>query len=148
MSHLTRICVLVLFVLPALSVAATMYKWVDAEGHTHYTQEPPPPGTQGETLKPPPTVDSAAAQKEAKDLEKSLGETEDTRTKEEKTSKEDADFQAQKKQKCEQANQRLEKAQMPLTNFVDKDGTQRRATEEERQQQIKDSEAQVKKFCG
>ena len=148
MNRMTRICACVLLVAPALCPAATLYKWVDADGHTHYTQEPPPPGSKGETIKPPRPVDSAAAQKETEELEKSLNATEDARAKGEKTAKEDADYAAQKKQKCEQAKQRLEKAQMPLTSFVDKDGTRRRASEEERQQQIKESEKQVKEFCG
>ena len=133
---------------PGLVLAATTYKWVDAEGNTHYTQSPPPPGTQGQELKPPPKVDTETAQKEAQELEQSLSATGEKRATATKTAKEEAEFQAQKKQKCEQAKQRLEKAQRPLTNFVDPDGTQRRATEEERQQQIQGAEAQVKEFCG
>ena len=38
---------------------AAMYKWVDEEGNTHYTQQPPPDGIESKTLKPPPAIDGS-----------------------------------------------------------------------------------------
>ncbi|MCG8614453.1 MAG: DUF4124 domain-containing protein, partial [Pseudomonadales bacterium] len=29
-----------------------MYKWVDEDGNTHYSQSPPPAGVEGTTIKP------------------------------------------------------------------------------------------------
>lgn len=36
---------LVLALLPALPAAAQIYGWKDGEGRTHYSDQPPPPGT-------------------------------------------------------------------------------------------------------
>lgn len=132
----------------AAAAAGPMYKWVDENGETHYTQSPPPAGIQGQEMAPPPPPADAARQQEDLDrLEKNLDSTEETRQKDAKKQAEDAEYAAQKKLKCTQARERLMKAQRPRTNFVDADGSVRRASEEERQQQIKESEDQVKEFC-
>lgn len=51
--------------------AAGLYKWTDAQGHVHYTQDPPPQG-QFKELTPPPappeTVPDEALQKARDEL--------------------------------------------------------------------------------
>jgi hypothetical protein len=44
------------------SHAGKFYKWVDSDGVTHYTQSPPPDGTQGEEVKTRKTTSSDAEQ--------------------------------------------------------------------------------------
>jgi Skp family chaperone for outer membrane proteins len=141
------VLVAVLAVLPAAAALAEMYKWVDENGETHYTQSPPPGDIKAETIKPPPAVDSTAAQKELDELSKGLDTRREGREKEATTATEEQQYQEARKQKCEQAQRRLQQAERPLTNFVDADGTERRATEEERQQQIGGAKQQVKEFC-
>lgn len=143
-----------LIAVPALSLlafgaAAEMYKWVDENGQTHYTQEPPPPGIAGSEIRPqaaPPATESA--QESLRKLQERVDGRLEEREKGKKTASEDAAHAAEKQKRCEAARQRLEKAERPRTNFVDPDGTQRRATEEERLEQIKQSEKQVAEFCG
>ena len=43
----------------ALPAAAAMYKWVDEKGVTHYSETPPPEGTQSKKLDLAPTPPSA-----------------------------------------------------------------------------------------
>lgn len=43
---------LILILLSPLLARAELYRWVDAQGQTHYTQTPPP-GLQAQTLAPP-----------------------------------------------------------------------------------------------
>lgn len=69
---------LILLAAPGLAVAGKVYKWVDKDGHTHYTNTPPPEASQAErtvldengnvteTLAAPKTAEEiAAAQQEA-----------------------------------------------------------------------------------
>ena len=142
------VCFLLAAAAPAV-LAATMYKWTDANGNVHFTQEPPPPGIQGQKLAPPPppAESPAKAQAHVKKLEQQFNATQQQRQDQAKKAEQEAHYDAEKKQKCAQAKQRLQKAQRPRVSFVNPDGTVRRATEEERQQQIHDSEKQVKKFC-
>ena len=35
---------------------ARLYKWIDADGNTHYTQQPPPDGIATEDIKLPASV--------------------------------------------------------------------------------------------
>lgn len=44
------------------SHAGKFYKWVDSDGVTHYTQSPPPDGTEGEEVKTRNTTSSDAEQ--------------------------------------------------------------------------------------
>jgi hypothetical protein len=45
----------------ALPAAADMYKWVDEKGVTHYSESPPPEGTQSKKLDLPPLAPNAPA---------------------------------------------------------------------------------------
>jgi hypothetical protein len=47
----------------ALPASADMYKWVDEKGVTHYSESPPPEGTQSKKLDLPVTPPSAPAAK-------------------------------------------------------------------------------------
>ncbi len=142
------LCLLLAAAAPAV-LAANMYKWTDAEGNVHFTQEPPPPGVQGQKLAPPPppAESPAKAQSQIKAMEQQFNSAQQQRQDAAKKAQQEAHYDAEKKQKCAQARSRLQKAQRPRVNFVGPDGTVRRATEEQRQQQIKDSEKQVKEFC-
>ena len=54
---------------------------------------------------------------------------------------------AQKKALCEKARARLESWQRPRVDYIEPDGTSRRATEEERQAEIKKSQESIDEFC-
>jgi hypothetical protein len=148
MNALTRsFAILLLGALPGMAAAA-VYKWVDENGQVQYTQTPPPGGVQATEIKPPPEpADPDSYMKQEEALEKSLEERRAARESAAKEAAEEADFEKQKAQRCEAAKHRLAQAEYPRTNFIEPDGTQRRATEEERQQQIQDAQAQVKEFC-
>ncbi|HVT35094.1 MAG TPA: DUF4124 domain-containing protein [Nevskiaceae bacterium] len=56
-----------MLLLPALASAGEMYRWVDKDGTVHYTQTPPPSGTEGaDKIKdraPPATAPRSGLQK-------------------------------------------------------------------------------------
>ncbi|MEE9160400.1 MAG: DUF4124 domain-containing protein, partial [Gammaproteobacteria bacterium] len=63
------------------SAHAALYKWVDADGNTHYTQQPPPGDIEGETIKPPPRIDTKGALKDLDKNQKYLGDQQKDRGK-------------------------------------------------------------------
>lgn len=131
----------------AFNVQAAMYKWVDKDGITHYSQEPPPPGIQGKTIAPPPEVNTSAAQKKLQDTEETLDKNLKQRQDQAKEQQKKQQEMQAKKEACDQARTRLHSFQNPRVNFVDKDGTRRRATEEERQRELGKARAYIDKNC-
>jgi hypothetical protein len=131
----------------ATPVAAAMYKWVDENGQVHYTQEKPPPGVQGQTIKPPPEVDTEAAEKQLETREKLLNEAQEGRTK----SREEAAKAAEEKEffaeNCRRAQQTLASYQVPNALVEQPDGSRKRYTEEERLAGIAEAEKRIKDFC-
>jgi hypothetical protein len=57
-----RLAVVVLGVLAACGAHAQMYRWVDENGRVQYTQTPPPPGRQGQEIKPRTSAPAAKAE--------------------------------------------------------------------------------------
>ena len=149
MTILTRSCALLLLgILPATAPAA-VYKWVDENGQVQYTQTPPPGDIEATELKPPPEpADQAGTIERVEAREKGLEERRESREQSAKEAADDAEYEKQKAQRCEAAKRRLEQLQYPRTNLVDPDGTERRATEEERLEKLREAEGQVKDFCG
>lgn len=131
----------------ASNVQAAVYKWVDKDGVTHYSQSPPPAGTEGQTIAPPPTVDTQGAQKKLQDTQEMLDKNRKQREDEAKEEqKKQAEMQA-REDACHKAEVKLLSFQRPRVNFVDKDGTRRRATEEERQRELSKTQAYIDKNC-
>lgn len=128
-------------------VQAAVYKWVDKDGMTHYTQEPPPPGIQGKTMAPPPKVNSDAATQRLKQEEKTLQQYQNQRQKQSKEEQAQEQKKQALEQACSQARLRLKSLQRPRVNYVDKDGTRRRATEEERQRDLQKARDYIDKNC-
>lgn len=126
---------------------AAMYKWVDAEGNVQYTQSPPPPGVEGETIQPPPSVDTDKAVEGLQDQQQRADEYLQNRQQQKQESGEKEQDQAQKDKLCEQAKARLASYERPRVNYVDADGTRKRASEEERQAEIKKSQEYIDKYC-
>ena len=126
---------------------AEMYKWVDENGRVQYTQERPPPGIKGDTIKPPPPVDSEAAAKQLEarqELLKGAGEARNKSAEEAKLAAEDKAFN---EENCRRARQTVAAYQVPNALVQQPDGSRKRYTEDERQKGLSDAEARVKEFC-
>jgi len=137
----------ILLGLLSFNAQGKIYKWVDENGTTHYTQQPPPAGVQSKTITPPPDVDTGAAREQMKKQQERAQKYMDDRNKaKQEEAKKQQQAEAQKRA-CEQARTRLQSFQRPRVNFVDKDGTRRRATEEERQAQLKKTQEYIDKNC-
>jgi len=120
---------------------AALYKWVDADGNTHYTQSPPTGGIEADVIKPPPKIDTNKALDQLEEQQKYLDGLQEERGKQ------------AKKQQIEEANEALGKDKLthltdiPRISKVDKDGNVSRLTEEERQAKIKKAQELINKEC-
>ncbi len=127
-----------------------MYKWVDADGNTHYTQSPPPDGTTKEDLNLPASanLDNTEALKEFEDQQNKNQELAEENEKEQKLQDRSAEHTALKKENCRTAKAKLENVQNTgRIRAVDEYGNIVRATEEERQRRITEAQENIKKWC-
>lgn len=144
-SSIALVSVFALWHSPA-SLAVT-YKWTDAEGNVHYTQSPPPDGIEAETIKPPPKVDTEAANKALEKREKALDESRGKRLKQAEKEKQKEQELALKQSNCEQAKARLATYQKPRVNLVDEAGNYTKINEEKRMAELEKSRQLVKEHC-
>lgn len=131
----------------SMNCAAAMYKWVDEQGNTHYTQTPPNTDVEVETIKPPPKVDTKAAAKALEEQNKKVSDLREKRLTEAEEQEKAEKEQAEKQQKCQQAKARLASYQRPRVNLENPDGTIRTVSEEERQAEIKKSKDYIEEIC-
>ncbi len=145
---LLQSCLVILCMLmPSLSTAE-IYKWVDDDGKTNYTQLPPPPGYESETVReayspavaPAPTATELQEryEEEQKDRENDAAVAGQER-KNEDIRKLNCDAATRNRAALELGGNRL---------YQTADGEYLRLTEEERQQRIDQAKEQIKKYCG
>lgn len=128
------------------SAKAKMYKWIDAEGNTHYTQTPPN-DIESTAIKPPPKVNSEASLKKLRQQEENLRGLRDERLKKADNAAKQKQEQKEKKELCEKARLRLAGYQRPRVAVEDGAGNVERISEEKRQAEIAKSKEYVDQFC-
>ncbi len=129
---------------------AKMYKWVDADGNTHYTQSPPPDGAAIEDINLPASVniDTEQAVKSFEAQQEKQQESAETKQKDEKELNREAEHTALKKDNCRKARAKLDNVGSGRRiRAVDEYGNVTRATEEERQRRIADAQEKIEKWC-
>lgn len=131
----------------SFSTQAEMYKWVDEDGVTQYTQTPPPGDVEVKTIKPPPRVDTESAQQSLHNREEKLDNIREDRLEGKQEALEQAKTKEEIKRECYLARKRLASYQRPRVNEVLPDGTRRLMPEEERQFELQKSRDLVQKAC-
>ncbi len=145
---LLQSCLVILCLLmPSLSTAE-VYKWVDNDGKTNYTQLPPPPGYEWETVRetaspaatpaPPATELQERYEEEQKDRENDAAVA--------GQEKKNTDI---RKLNCDAATRNRASLELGGNRlYKTADGEYLRLSEEERQQRIDQAKEQIKKYCG
>ena len=146
-SNITKISLFVCGILFCIAASAEMYKWVDEDGNTHYSQSPPVSDVEVETIKPPPTIDIDAANKALEEQKKKADKLKDERLTAKEEKKKAEEETAQKQKECDMAKKRLASYQRPRVNVKNPDGSLRVIEEEERQAEIKKSKEYIEKAC-
>lgn len=137
-----------IFFLFSVTAYADVYKWVDENGQTHYTQQAPTE-QKAELLKtPPPPAFNSADQQRVDELIKQQQADRQANLEQKQQQQQTAEQQAIKQQNCETAKRNLQLYQdNPGRRVVDAEGNVSRLKEEDRQQGISDFQRQVEEFC-
>lgn len=126
-----------------------VYRWVDANGLTHFSQTPPPSGRYEQMQPPPPPAeDPRKARERINKLNQHFQDQ--LKAEQQQTRKTHKAKQAKKRQaqRCQQAKQRLTALTIrPHILVKSGDGHVRRMTEPQRQTDIKATKARIAKFC-
>ena len=126
--------------LSPISMAGQIYKWVDAQGVTHFGAQPPE-GVDATTVGKTPTP-AAKPQAPA-----SGGVVGDQKMIDKQVKQQVAEQEAQLKAFCEQARTNLAQLQNNPRVREEVEGEMRRLTEEERRQRIDETRKQVEENC-
>ncbi len=136
---------------PLLSQAGKVYKWVDENGNTQFSQFPPEDEQQAEqvNVKTQKSMNSGQSKEKLKNMRQKLLESSvdrNTEDEEEKLNKEKAELIAQN---CDKAKQRLRDLENNGRIYKTLENGERHwFDEKERAQSIKAARDQVKEFCG
>jgi len=139
---------LILLYFVAINCYATMYKWVDEEGNTHYSEKPPVGDVEVQTVKPPPKVDTDSALKELEAKENKLKEIDNDRAKQAETAAAENKPMEINKRNCETSRRNLASVNAnPRVYSTDADGNRYKIGEDERQAKIAAAKEAIAKYC-
>ncbi|NMZ83086.1 DUF4124 domain-containing protein [Pseudomonas mandelii] len=135
-----RTFLMVTLLISPLCMAAQIYKWVDAQGVTHFDAQPPQ-GQEATTVvtpSPPAGKPAAPTRSTAISDQQAIDNT---------VKKQVAEQQAQLKVFCEQARTNLAQLQNNPRLREDVDGERRRLTDEQRQERTTEAQKQIADNC-
>ena len=137
-----------LLALSATAMASQVYKWVDAQGVTHFSSQPPQgqQATSINTAAPPPAKPVEAAEPDATPTFESISDPEQAAI-DKKVKQEVAAKEAERKKYCEAMRTNLAQLQNNPRLRMDVNGEMRRLGEDERQAKIAESEKAIKENC-
>lgn len=143
---------IVVFVVIGITTSswAGMYRWVDEDGNTVYSQHAPPGAIESTVIKPPPppAVDPEEAQKKLNQTMQKLDDASEDRELTRKKQEEEQKASATRETNCAHARHNLENLLTRVRALVrTSDGEYVRLTEEERQKRIQEAKEQVSKNC-
>ncbi|MDR7025788.1 MAG: DUF4124 domain-containing protein [Pseudomonadales bacterium] len=136
-----------LLAMSATAMASQVYKWVDAQGVTHFSAQPPQgqDATSVNTAAPPPKPAVAEDKKAAPTFE-SIADPEQAAI-DEKVKQDIAAKEVERKKYCEDVRTNLAQLQNNPRVRVDVDGEVRRLSEEERQSRISEAQKAIAENC-
>ncbi|MBT2339744.1 DUF4124 domain-containing protein [Pseudomonas fluorescens] len=127
--------------LSPMSMAGQVYKWVDAQGVTHFGAQPPEGAEAATVIKSAPP---APAKPPAPPPGGVVG---DQKAIDQKVRKQVADQEAELKAFCEQARTNLAQLQNNPRVREDVEGEMRRLNDEQRSQRINETRKQIEENC-
>lgn len=131
------------------SVSAAMYKWVDEQGNTHYSQQRPPNQDYQKVTPPPPPSSSAAEERQRlNNLLQKQSETTEAAAESDKEAKARQAEEERYRKNCEAARKNLQTYQdLGHKKIVGEDGVAYYPSEEELADKIAEARAQIEEFC-
>ena len=141
--------VIVGWLITAGLVQAAMYKWVDDNGVTQYSQFPPPNRDAKIVVPPPPPAeDAAGAQKRLEETLQKRDENRKAQAEAQAEQEKAAEVATQQQKNCAMARDNLEKlTSRGRMRVIGADGVTTYLTEEERQARIAESKQHIEEYC-
>ncbi|MFI8384667.1 DUF4124 domain-containing protein [Pseudomonas sp. NPDC079086] len=136
-----------LLAMSATAMASQVYKWVDAQGVTHFSAQPPQ-GQDADSINTatPPPKPAVAEEKKAAPTFESIADPEQAAI-DEKVKQDVAAREVERKKYCEDVRTNLAQLQNNPRVRVDVDGELRRLSEEERQSRISETQKSIAENC-
>lgn len=136
-------------VLVAPLQAGEIYKWVDEDGVTHYSQQPPPSGDAARVgVDRPPEEEIERERQEMEETGERLDARREERREAEQQARKEAGEREERERRCEDLRSSLKKLTENRRLLVpDGDGGVRRLPEEERQQRVAERRRQIEEEC-
>lgn len=147
--YLRQICLFLFLSSMALAGYADVYKWVDENGQTHYSQTAPE-NQNAEMIKAPPPPASLPEDAQQKIDTLIEQQTEARKAQEEQLAKQKQDDEQKQvlENNCNLAKSNLQVyMDNPGRRVLKEDGTVIRPTEEDRQQKIQEAKQDIKEYC-
>ena len=146
---------LIILMLAYTDTFAAINKWVDDQGHVHYSDQPPPGNAKAETLHSVSDQDSNTASTSAPAAPKTLAEREAELKKSQKAKQEAANKALQKqaeedarKASCIASQQNLRTLQQGIRMIeVDANGERSYLDDKQRQERIAKAQQDVSTYC-
>lgn len=126
---------------------ARIYKWVDDNGKTHYTQSPPPGDIEAEEINISTKVDVESAQKELESQKEKADKLQAERQKQAEQDKKEKEKIAKQEARCKQAKLSLASYERPRVNYVDENGNRSVMEEEKRLEGLEKAKKEVSEAC-
>ena len=146
---------LIILMLAYTDTFAAINKWVDDQGHVHYSDQPPPGNAKAETLHSVSDQDSNTASTSAPAAPKTLAEREAELKKSQKAKQEAANKALQKqavedakKASCATSQQNLRTLQEGIQMIeVDANGERSYMDDKQRQERIAKAQQEISAYC-
>ncbi|MFV1943046.1 MULTISPECIES: DUF4124 domain-containing protein [Pseudomonas] len=137
------------FVLMGSVHAAQVYKWVDAQGVTHFSAQPPADRSADEMkVKPAPSLSGQANTPGARNGTGDAVNNAEQRSIEQKVQQDVREQEKKREEYCKAARTNLAQLRSnPRVMVEEGRGQMRRLTEEERQQRISEAEFSINQNC-
>lgn len=149
-----KLLVLLLFFLAMAAVGATIYKWVDEKGVTHYSETPPPNQKAREIQTPPPSPATAGAgspktwQEKEQEFQKRRVEREDAQKREEEQKAAAKREALARKQRCILARQNLHTLQIQRPVYqINEKGEREYVDDTKREAEIERMKKEIEIYC-
>lgn len=136
-------------VIISFSVSAEIFKWVDEDGQTHYSQTAPDSG-EAEIIDvpPPPPISPDEARDEVEELIEQQQAADKAEQEAQQKAEQQAERQAQLETNCQVAKNNLQAYQNnPGRRVLDENGNATRPSEDDRQQKIQELQDKIDLYC-
>lgn len=127
--------------------SAEMYKWVDENGVTQFSQTPPPGKSDVQTLNVKVIQADPAAAEKLKAQVEALNKTRDTRAEDLQLNRQVEEAKAVNEENCRRARAKLAAYSVPNALIEQEDGSRSRVDETTRQKELTASQEMIKTYC-